>query len=213
MLLIIIYGWRSVSSPVDTGTFHCPHCHMERTFVRKSARRYFSLYFIPLIPLDHLGEYVECQTCLHQYGKDAIDDYQEVQREKLEAKTQEEYNEYVKRMMVLMALAEGDVSDAKIDAIRTSYEEVSGTAMSRREVDREFYLVRLAKTGMAPYSRSFEGILEEKGKVALIQSVYKVATADGPMGENSQKFLDQVAAEIDVTPTHLRQILYGIASA
>jgi hypothetical protein len=215
MLLIVIYGTRTVSSFLNSGNFLCPHCHSAQPFVRKSARRYFTLYFIPLVPLDRQGEYVECQTCLRQYGGDTIDDYQEEQRAKLEASIQEEYTEYVKRMMVLMALAEGEgaISDAKIDGIRASYEEISGTAMTRREVEREFYLVRLAKTGMAPYSRRFEGVLEERGKVALIQSVYKVATADGPIGANSQKFLDQVATEIDITPTHLRQILFGVASS
>jgi hypothetical protein len=34
-----------------------------RRYHHKRATRFFTLYFIPLVPLKDLGEYVECQTC------------------------------------------------------------------------------------------------------------------------------------------------------
>jgi hypothetical protein len=34
-----------------------------RVYHHKQAVRYFTLYFLPLIPIQRLGEFVECQTC------------------------------------------------------------------------------------------------------------------------------------------------------
>lgn len=60
---MIIWGSKVRSKKLDEGQFHCPRCQTTRTYHYKRATRYFSLYFIPLIPMKDLGEFVECQTC------------------------------------------------------------------------------------------------------------------------------------------------------
>ena len=47
--------------------FFCPQCGPGSTFKWRRIRRFFTLYFIPLIPLDKLGEYIECQGCNGTY--------------------------------------------------------------------------------------------------------------------------------------------------
>ena len=34
--------------------------------------KYFTLYFIPLFPIDNLGEYVQCQTCKQMYKPEVL---------------------------------------------------------------------------------------------------------------------------------------------
>ena len=53
---MIIFGTRGVTFTPEKGEFFCPGCCAERSFARKSVRRFFTLYFIPLVPLDKLGE-------------------------------------------------------------------------------------------------------------------------------------------------------------
>lgn len=60
---MIIFGTSNKMKTVGSGQFHCPNCRTMRTYERKQAKRYFSLYFIPLIPMGDAGEFVECQTC------------------------------------------------------------------------------------------------------------------------------------------------------
>lgn len=60
---MIIFGSRARHITIGEGQFYCPQCNTKRDYLHKKAKRYFTLYFIPLIPLDELGEYVECQTC------------------------------------------------------------------------------------------------------------------------------------------------------
>lgn len=63
MILLIIFGTKGVTSTVGSGPFWCPSCNMQQYYQHKKVRRYFTLYWIPLIPLDTLGEYIECGTC------------------------------------------------------------------------------------------------------------------------------------------------------
>ena len=60
---MIIFGTRGVSSTTGSGRFYCPRCEQERPYHSKRMRRFFTLYFIPLIPMDVLDEWVECGQC------------------------------------------------------------------------------------------------------------------------------------------------------
>ncbi|MCA0452729.1 MAG: zinc ribbon domain-containing protein [Chloroflexi bacterium] len=69
---MIIFGTRNKLKTVGTGQFYCPRCQAQRTYERKTAKRYFALYFVPLIPMGDLGEFVECTTCHMTYNVDVL---------------------------------------------------------------------------------------------------------------------------------------------
>jgi hypothetical protein len=48
---------------IGRGQFHCPNCGGDRNYEHRTARRFFTLFFLPVIPLDKVGEVVQCQTC------------------------------------------------------------------------------------------------------------------------------------------------------
>jgi len=60
---MIIWGSRNRTKDIGQGNFYCPRCRDQRAYIHKQVTRYFTLYFIPLFPVQQLGEMVECQTC------------------------------------------------------------------------------------------------------------------------------------------------------
>jgi len=62
-LVIFIWGWRAVSLLLGTGVFHCPHCQADSEYKHLRSRRWFTVLFLPVIPLNKLGEHVLCQRC------------------------------------------------------------------------------------------------------------------------------------------------------
>jgi hypothetical protein len=64
---MLIWGWKPRSKRLAEAEFHCPGCGVDRHYHDKQARRWFTIFFIPFIPLKVLGEYVECQTCQKGY--------------------------------------------------------------------------------------------------------------------------------------------------
>jgi hypothetical protein len=69
---MIIFGTSNRFKTVQSGTFYCPHCQTTRNYELKQGKRYFSLYFIPLIPMGDLGQFVECQTCHLTFQPDVL---------------------------------------------------------------------------------------------------------------------------------------------
>lgn len=69
---MIIFGTRPRSKTIDTGDFFCPHCQTTRTYERKEARPYFTLYFIPLFPIGKPYEFIECTVCRVTYQPEVL---------------------------------------------------------------------------------------------------------------------------------------------
>jgi WD40 repeat protein len=69
---MIIYGWRTRESTLGQGVFDCPCCRTQQTCRHVAMRRWFTLYFIPVIPLGQVGQQVECQGCFSRYSPDVM---------------------------------------------------------------------------------------------------------------------------------------------
>ena len=64
---MIIFGWRAFYRTIAQGMFHCRHCGADRQYRQRAGRRWFTLFFIPVIPLNSVGDYVQCTACRTRY--------------------------------------------------------------------------------------------------------------------------------------------------
>jgi zinc-ribbon family len=70
--LLIIFGLRVLYRTLGQGVFHCRRCGGDRHYRLRSGRRWFTLFFLPVIPLNKLGEHVQCTTCRTRYVADVL---------------------------------------------------------------------------------------------------------------------------------------------
>jgi zinc-ribbon family len=70
--LLIIFGLRVIYRAVAQGVFHCRRCGGDREYRLRSGRRWFTLFLIPVIPLNKTGQHVQCTTCRTRYVPDVL---------------------------------------------------------------------------------------------------------------------------------------------
>lgn len=70
--MFFLFGLKNRRSTVDTGRFHCPNEGATRPYRHDRFRRWFTLFFIPVLPLNRQGERVQCQGCGATYGPDVL---------------------------------------------------------------------------------------------------------------------------------------------
>ena len=70
--MLIIFGLRVFYRTIAQGTFHCRRCGGDREYRHRSGRRWFTLFFLPVIPLNSVGENVQCTTCRTRYVTDVL---------------------------------------------------------------------------------------------------------------------------------------------
>ena len=70
--MLIIFGFRTFFRTLGQGVFHCRRCGGDREYRHRAGRRFFTVFFIPLIPLASKGEHVQCTTCHTPYAMDVL---------------------------------------------------------------------------------------------------------------------------------------------
>ena len=75
---MIIFGHRTRESQSGSGTFVCPNCRTTQYYEQLELRSWFTLYFIPIIPLMHQGTQVRCQGCMSRYDSEVLNAQHEI---------------------------------------------------------------------------------------------------------------------------------------
>ena len=60
--MLIIFGLRVFYRTIARGTFHCRRCGGDREYRHRNGRRWFTLFFIPVIPLGG-NLFARCGVC------------------------------------------------------------------------------------------------------------------------------------------------------
>jgi len=179
---MIIYGTRGITSVAETGHFHCPRCGPRRQFNRMAVRRWFTLYFIPVIPLWNGGEYLECTTCAGTFGPEAMHyDPEAAQREMLED---------VKRVLVLAAIAEGRPTPARLDAVRYQFQRAGGHHLSDEQIASEAQLALSAGATLTGYAGQKVFEWGDDLRSALFVACSSIILADGRTTVREQLCID-----------------------
>jgi tellurite resistance protein len=203
MIFLIIFGTRGVTSELARGDFNCPSCNTRRPYVHKRVRRFFTLYFIPLIPLDTVGEYVECQHCHGTYKPGVLTYDPAASEDAVEA----EFRAVVKRVMVLMMLADGAIDDEEVSTIRAIYAKLASAELTKEDVEREVEAARSDGRALRPFLASAAATLNDAGKEVVVKAAYYVASADGTIAVEERNLLTELAAALEMSPTSFERAI------
>lgn len=61
--MILFFGTRLRRRLLDTGTFRCPLCGVDRPYDHLEVRTWFHLFWVPVVPLGRPQEALRCHGC------------------------------------------------------------------------------------------------------------------------------------------------------
>lgn len=202
MIAFIIFGKKSVTSTIDNGNFDCPNCP-GTDYVHRRVRQYFSLYFIPLIPLGDPREYIQCSSCEVSYEPSVLHRKSDCAQQGFATK----FDTGVKRVLVLMMLADGIVERSEIEIISRLYREMTNQSISEEEIRVETEKLKETGATVADEVRQLAPMLNYDAKERLLQGAVLVAVTNGNIDDNEQEMLEQLADILEVSPAHLSGIV------
>lgn len=202
MLNFIIFGTRGVTSNAGKGQFHCPQCGPQ-PYLHKKVKKWFTLYFIPCIPMETLGEYIECQRCKGTYKMEVLNYDPQAEQAALEA----EYETVMRRVMIEMMLADDVLEESEITTMQEIYPRLAGREISRDEIMAEADETRRNGGDVLSYLQRMQGVLNNSGRETILKAAACVAMADGTFAPAEQQFLSKAAEALGITQAHLTGIL------
>ncbi|MGI5203105.1 hypothetical protein ACQEU6_16210 [Spirillospora sp. CA-108201] len=181
--MLLVFGLTAVFRTVSEGTFHCPQCGGDRAYRRRAGRRWFSVFFVPMVPLWRLGQAVECRTCRARLPVSA-----------LRTPTAQQMAEALAagmRAAAALVLRSGDPADAAARARAVA--TVTGYGEPDYDADAVDADLALRRTFLEREVARAGAHLAVEAKEWFLAQAVRIGLADGPLGEGERLALHRIA--------------------
>jgi uncharacterized tellurite resistance protein B-like protein len=187
---MIIWGTRGITFTLEDSQFQCPQCGGMQNGKLKHVRNFFTLYFIPIIPLNVAGRFVECSVCKGTFDEQILSYDPEKERQENEIR--------MLRVMVMAALADGKVDDLERGEIHKQYEEITGLPLVAATLAEEIKMATASGADLNAYAASFADTLTGKGKALLVKVAFHTMSASGTLQPGHQEQLMKLSDTLGI---------------
>jgi len=206
---MIIFGTQPSTSTVSTGSFYCPECRAESSYRLRRVKQNFSLFFVPVLPLSEVAQYIECQQCGGTFKKTVLDYRPAPTTEEIEA----EYKHAIRVAMVLMLTKDGLFRPSEIAAIRGAYLHMTGIELSEDQIQSEAQEFWKQDTLVLEYLGNIGKYLNESGKEQVLRAAIFVAAADDQLAKAEMKLVRDIGGALKMTPAHVRAVFQDMTNS
>lgn len=196
--MLLIFGITVRYRTLAEGRFYCPHDGGDRGYRRRQARRWFSLFFIPLIPLKVLGEFIECGSCGSTYDLKVL-------TMPTAADIVDNLANAVRQAVVSLITADGTITKAEKDKGFEVMQRYTDTPYTRDHLEDD--LKNLKHGDLAGPLGQAGGTLNEQGKESLLAACVEIAAADGSIDDRELAEIKRAGAALGMSPAHVRGVI------
>ena len=196
---MIVIGTMGIPFTRGKGTFYCPRCRTDVAYRERHVRRFLTLYFIPLVPLDKMEEYVECGQCKNRFPREALSHTRE--------RAALTFQSYVRHTLALLAASDADITLAEITTFQDLVRRLTGAAPTTDEVTQELVAAQSARQMPSWYLRTIGGWLNQEEKKTLVQFAFLMATSSGEISTARSSTLAQFPSALGITEDEFKQII------
>lgn len=175
---MIIWGTRGREVHVGSGHFNCPRCQRQQEYNQKEVKRYFTLYFIPLIPIGTAGGYVECRSCAGTFATEILSYDPEVERQK----TAEKF----RRLAVLFLLDVKRVTAPTLKALQDIVSDAVDMDIERQDIANDVKMAQNATPDTLKFFKAQTSEFSEQGKFHLLHILRQILESECPLQEHEK---------------------------
>jgi hypothetical protein len=187
--VLIIFGFRVFYHTIGEGVFHCRKCGGDRQYQHRAGRRFFTLFFIPVIPLAKAGEHVRCTTCKTRYVTGVLS-------LPTAAQMQTALPAGMRAAAAAMLRAASPGSPA---ARQRAVAAIQGAgAQGYTDADLESDAAQSAEATRSALNQVAQQLTPDAKEWFLAETV-RVGMADGPLTEQARQTAQTIAADLGMT--------------
>jgi uncharacterized membrane protein YebE (DUF533 family) len=198
---MILWGTRGLKSTLEKGEFHCPRCGPDKSFKLVAINRWFTLYFIPILPMGQAGQYLECQACSGTFDEQARNYDPQAEASKF----RDELGGVLLRSMLAVAGADGHVEHRELEVMANVLTRITGTAYEIEDIHGA--IDNIAPEPLDKVLKEISSNLNDEGKVMVVHALAMVARADGDVAEEELGRVFKAGKTLGLRRAHIQQIL------
>lgn len=205
---MIFIGTMDWASTRLKGMFACPTCGTTESFRLRASRPFLTIYFIPLIPIGGLQEYVQCSRCKNSFETDVLATRmlsssvnQGIHPEPREVPFEDD----LLKVIALMMVEDGHVTEDEISVARRLYENITSQNVSREELGRMCSHVRLQRLTTQSFLSTAAPRRSHEEKLLMAQAMFGVAGAEGEISAGRLQSLTKAQQLLELEPAEFER--------
>lgn len=168
-----------------------------------AARRWFTFFWIPLIPMKEIGDYVQCDTCNGQFSTAVLD-----------APTTATLSGLLTNAAHALTLMMVKCADAlHPDLVAHALSDLRSIVAGYDEATLHREVAQIDTTLAEQYVAPLAAGLEVAGKERLMADLVRTGLTGGGLSSNQRHLIDRVGRGLDLTPAHITGIVTNVAAA
>lgn len=195
--MLLIFGTKVRTTVLRAVVFACPNCRSDRAGTVLLLRRWFTLFFLPIIPMGKVGEAVRCETCGSTYRPDVLS-------LPTGADTSTAHANAVRALSVLLVGA-GDPGDAglRARAVANVASVVPGYVDDTLTSDLPAIDRAYAAQYVAPLAEAFGPDRSER----FVAELVRVGASGGALTVDQRSLIDEVGRALLLSPAYVAGIV------
>lgn len=206
-MCLVIFGFRGVDQAIGRGEFQCPQCAQVVPYTHTNVRRFFTLFFIPIIPAGDLGDYIQCSVCRNTYTPAVLN----ASPTTTNTTFRRTVNEAVRRLVVGITLADGQVEPMEADRAVRLAQTVLGESYTRYWFDQD--VARFKNEDLLASMRTVGRMTDDEGREVLLSLALQVAAADGVIPTPETDLINDIADALGITKERTSEIMHATLEA
>jgi hypothetical protein len=214
--MFIIYGTRTFTSTFERGSFHCPQCRGDRDYNHRRVKNWFTLYFIPVIPLDTRGCYVECRGCSGTFTSDVLHlsrPAQPAYTPPVKPPYETGMHEQIKRLFILAAVTSGKPSVATTHSLLKCYKHLANEDLEPFTVEREINLAIQARTDIHTFAQKVSHVIDPALRPKVLAGVHLILRSQRGNAVASVDELRKLGQALQINDRQLETTLATLTKA
>jgi Tellurite resistance protein TerB len=196
---MLIFGLRVCFRTIGHGVFHCQRCGGDREYRRRVGRRWFHVFFVPVVRLDKVGEHLQCTVCRGRYRTGVLAVPTAAQ---MEAALPAGTLAAATCMLLAGDPGSGPARRRVVDAVKSAgladYDESA--------LDEDLVQAAVSGRDIAGPLNTLAAQLAVPAREWFLADVVRIGLADGQLSDDERLAARQVAANLGLTAAHA----YGV---
>ena len=184
----------------DTGTFECLDCQRSTEYRLRALRNFFTLYFIPVLPLTWQSgnEEVQCAVCKSNFPVEVLDgSWPSEHPDSLK----ESFDWMVRRFALIpMLVAGGSIKESDRELLYGICWQSYGGQLDLEQLEAEIQHVLTHGIDVSMKDLNVvKDTLDQPQKSEMIKAAWRMGIADGPLESHEWKVLADLGESLDMS--------------
>lgn len=190
--MFFVFGTAGSTSSLQKGQFFCPECNDYKDYDHKKVEKKISLFFIPLIPIEDLGEYIECQQCKGTFKTTVLNHDPKEEENKIRAL----YFFGTLQIMISVALADGVLHEQEVDEIHKNFQSITGREVEISFINEQIQKLKELKLTPTQIADMLAPHLNDNGREIVLRGAIAISKADGEIQPQELEILHSISKSL-----------------